>query len=174
MKPISNASKAVQIVFVLFGIYGWLTAVMMFLKHRREASQKEEKILRQTRRELDSDTNLQRIISILRAEDDGEPTEDHLNAYEMRQLPAFLENLAAHWEFDSISIAAAYDAFGKEVIWCDESELMWEDEEPPRSDTYWRLFNKFAKAIQAERARRQTGEPFLSYRENPLITSSKT
>jgi hypothetical protein len=161
MKPISNGSKAVQIVAVLFGIYGWLTALMMFLKHRREMSQKEENILRQTRRELDSDSNLQRIISVLRAEDNGQDIEDHLNAYEMRQLPAFLENLAAHWEFDSISIAAAYDGFGQEVIWCDESELMWEDEEPPRSDTYWRLFNKFAKAIQAERARRQMSGPSL-------------
>jgi hypothetical protein len=159
MKPISHGSKAVQIIVILFGIYGWLTALVIFLKHRREVRQKEEKILRQTRRELDSDSNLQRIVSILRAERDGQPAEDHLNAYEMRQLPAFLENLAAHWEFDSVSIAGAYDALGQEVIWCDESKLMWNDEDPPRSDTYWRLFNKFAKAIQAERVRRRSNRP---------------
>jgi hypothetical protein len=162
MKPISHGSKAVQIVVVLFGIYGWLTALMIFLKHRRAISQKEEKILRETRRELDSDSNLQRIVSILRAESDGQPNGDHLNAYEMRQLPAFLENLAAHWEFDSLSIAGAYDGFGQETMWCDESKLMWRDEEPPRNDTYWRLFNRFAKAIQAERARRQMSGPSLS------------
>jgi hypothetical protein len=143
-----------RIIFVLLGLYGWLTALMMFLKHRRQAKEKEERILHLTRGELDSNAMLQRILSILSAERNGEPIQDRLSGNELRQLPAFLEDLGSHWEFDSVSIEGAYDTLGQEVIWCDESELMWQDEQPPRSDTYWRLFNKFAKAIQAERARK--------------------
>ena len=149
-------SAVPRIIFILLGLYGWLTALMMFLKHRRQAREKEERILRQTREELDFNAMLQRILSILKAERDDEFIQDHLSGNELRQLPVFLEDLGSHWEFDSVSIAGAYDTIGQEVIWCDESKLMWQDEQPPRSDTYWRLFNKFAKAIQAERARRQT------------------
>ena len=146
-------STAPRIIFILLGLYGWLTALMMFLKHRRQAREKEERILRLTRSELDSNAMLQRILSILNAERNGEPIQDHLNGVELRQLPAFLEDLGSHWEFDSVSIEGAYRTLGLEVIWCDESKLMWQDEQPPRSDTYWRLFNKFAKEIQAERVR---------------------
>ncbi|HUJ71257.1 MAG TPA: hypothetical protein VLZ30_03380 [Verrucomicrobiae bacterium] len=149
-------SSVPRIIFILLGLYGWLTALMLFLKYRRQAKEKEERILHLTRTELDSNAILQRILSILNAERNGEPIQDHLSGNELRQLPAFLEDLGSHWEFDSVSIEGAYNTLGQEVIWCDESKLMWQDEQPPRSDTYWRLFNKFAKAIQAERARRQT------------------
>lgn len=165
-------STVPRIIFVLLGLYGWLTALMMFLKHRREAKEKEQRILRLTRDELDSSAMLQRILSILKAERDDEFIQDHLSGIELRQLPAFLEDLGSHWEFDSVSIAGAYDTIGQEVIWCDESKLMWQDEQPPRSDTYWRLFNKFSQAIQAEHARRQSARLTSPYPENPPTTSS--
>jgi hypothetical protein len=167
-------STVPRIIFVLLGLYGWLTALIMFLKHRRQAKEKETRILQLTRSELDSNAMLQRILSILEAERNGEPIQDRLSGNELRQLPAFLEDLGSHWEFDSVSIAGAYDTLGQEVIWCDESKLMWQDEQPPRSDTYWRLFNKFARAIQAERARRQTDGTDLPYPENPPTMSAKT
>jgi hypothetical protein len=162
-----------RIIFVLLGLYGWLTALMIFLKHRRQAKEKETRILHLTRGELDSSAVLQRILSILEAERNGEPIQDRLSGNELRQLPAFLEDLGSHWEFDSVSIEGAYATLGQEVIWCDESKLLWQDEEPPRSDTYWRLFNKFAKAIQAERARRQTDGTNSPYPRNPPTTSSR-
>ncbi len=149
-------STAPRIIFILLGLYGWVTALMMFLKHRRQAKEKENAILHLTRSELDSNAMLQRILAILKAERDDEFIQDHLSGNELRQLPAFLEDLGSHWEFDSVSIAGAYDTIGQEVIWCDESKLMWQDENPPRSDAYWRLFNRFSQAIQTERARRQT------------------
>ena len=152
-------STVPRIIFVLLGLYGWLTALMMFLKHRRQAKEKEQRILHQTREELDFNAMLQRILSILKTERDGEPIQDHLSGNELRQLPVFLEDLGSHWEFDSVSIEGAHDTIGQEVIWADESKLMWQDEQPPRSDTYWRLFNKFAKAIQAEHACRQFNVP---------------
>jgi len=152
-------STAPRIIFALFGLYGWLTALWIFLKHRRQAKEKEKRILQQTRTELDSNPMLQRIVLVLRAERNGETIIDHLGGYELRQFPAFLEDVGSHWEFDSVSIEAAYNTLGQEVILCDESKLMWQDENPPRSDTYWRLFNKFAKAIQAERLKRQTNSP---------------
>jgi len=145
-----------RVILTLLGLYGWLTALVMFFRHRREAQEKEQRILHLTRSELDSSTTLRRILSILKAERNGGQSQDHLSGNELRQLPVFLEDLGSHWEFDSVSIAGAYDTVGQEVIWCDESRLMWQDEDPPRSDTYWRLFNKFSKAIQAERVRRQS------------------
>lgn len=165
-------SAVPRIIFVLLGLYGWLTALMIFLKHRRQAKEKEERILHLTRGELDSSDMLQRILSILKAERNGEPIQDRLSGTELRQLPVFLEDLGSHWEFDSVSIEGAYSTLGQEVIWCDESKLMWQDEQPPRSDIYWRLFNRFAKAIQAERARRQTDGPDLPYPEDPPNTPS--
>jgi hypothetical protein len=167
-------SAVPRIIFVLLGLYGWLTALMMFLKHRRQAKDKEDRILQLTRSELDSNAMLQRILAILKAERDDEFIQDHLNGNELRQLPAFLEDLGSHWEFDSVSIAGAYDTLGREVIWADESKLMWQDEDPPRSDAYWRLFNKFAKAIQAERARRQFAGPTSPYPENQPTMLAKT
>ena len=163
-----------RILFTLLGLYGWLTALLMFLKHRRETKDKENRILALTRSELDSNAMLQRILAILKAERDDEFIQDHLNGNELRQLPAFLEDLGSHWEFDSVSIGGAYDTIGREVIWSDESKLMWQDEDPPRSDAYWRLFNKFSKAIQAEHARRQFAEPPSPYPENPPPAFAKT
>ena len=162
-----------RIIFILLGLYGWLTALMMFLKHRRQVREKEERILHLTRSELDCSVMLQRILSILKAERNGEPMQDHLGGNELRQLPAFLEDLGSHWEFDSVSIEGAYDTLGQEVIWCDESKVMWQDEEPPRSDTYWRLFNKFARAIQDERTRRQTNGTDLPYPEHQPTAFAK-
>ena len=95
-------STAPRIIFILLGLYGWVTALMMFLKHRRQAKEKENAILHLTRSELDSNAMLQRILAILKAERDDEFIQDHLSGNELRQLPAFLEDLGSHWEFDSV------------------------------------------------------------------------
>jgi hypothetical protein len=141
------------IAMIMAAILG-ASICLIILKRKHKTNQTEAKILANTRHQLDSNLTLQRIVMILRDEVNNRPIQDHLESWKMCQLPAFLEDIASQWEFRIVSIKGAYDTVGKEVVLCDESKLLWLNEESKRSNTYWHLFNRFAKAIQIEKARR--------------------
>ena len=143
-----------EFISSLMGASGWLAAGLTYWKSRSDAKQKEREILQKTRQELDSNSSLQNIVQTLEAERLYNSKVQEPVPLELRRLPAFLEDVASHWEFKTVSIKAAYDAIGKIVLWCDESKIMWEGENPPRQETHWRLFNKFAAAMRLEKLRR--------------------
>jgi hypothetical protein len=129
-------------------------------KNRRENEQKQAQIIQQLRHKLDNNADLLEVVKILkdekalRKERPVLDSECPKNAGRMRDLPGFLEGFGSLYEYKIISIEAAYNAVGREVILCDDSTWMWLGEAIKKDDTFWRVFNLFAKAIRTEAAKR--------------------
>ena len=66
----------------------------------------------------------------------------------MRDLPAVLEEVAGEWESGALALSDAVKRFGKDVLLCHRSRELWQDEVVPPDDTYWRLFNRLAEAVE--------------------------
>jgi hypothetical protein len=146
-----------RVTTALIGLVGgWITAgVPAIWQYRRQRRLKEDGILKPARRELDNSERLQDAIKVLLDERRSNSRPTDLNPWLLRNLPAYLEGVATEWDFEALSIQAAYKRIGAEVILCAESKWLWEGEVPRERDIYWRLFNKFAKAMQDERIRRK-------------------
>jgi hypothetical protein len=71
---------------------------------------------------------------------------------EMRKLPAFLEDVAQRWRFQFVSLSDVDAVFGDEVMLCDTSLAMWQDESEPKSDVFWGTFNRLAAALRHHHA----------------------
>ena len=143
-----------EIISALVAVFGLPASLWFYFKLRYDSKQKEKEILQKTRQELDSNSSLQNIVQTLKAERLHNSVPQEPVQLDLRRLPAFLEDVASNWEFKTVSTKAAYDVIGEIVIWCDESKILWEGESPPRDETHWRLFNKFAAAIRSEKLRR--------------------
>jgi hypothetical protein len=86
---------------------------------------------------------LTRIISAL------ENGEESMDPYDMRNLPAFIEDSVGEaWESGNLSISSIHKHFGRIILLCRDSEYLWSDEEPPRSNKYWSLFNRLVAAME--------------------------
>jgi hypothetical protein len=125
-------------------------------EHRDEKLGKEREYLQQMREELDKKPDLLGIIKLLKTEKSSGPAkpENAPEGWKMRQLPGFFERLGSQLHFNLISIETIYDAFGEEILLCENSKWVWQDEEHPKGDAYWESYNELAKAIKDEEKRR--------------------
>lgn len=134
--------------------------------------------LAQARRTLDTDDDLQTTIAILRREQALSRSEkQRLDKFQMRNLPAFLEGV---WQLakksrkrgGALEIGKLYDNFAPEVKLCDNSNVLWSGERPPKSPAWWSDFRELAAAISVEDKRRAMNAVLL--RSTTASQSSRT
>jgi hypothetical protein len=129
----------------------WGKARGAFLKwvERRYRGREE---LAKAREALERNVAFAQTLAALRVEKRGGSLSDAgaagLNA---RNLPFFLEEeVGRPIRRGELSIEAAFDVFGDEVLLCYESRWLWADEETPRGGRHWRIFNELGAAFLSE------------------------
>jgi len=107
-----------KIATALLGASGWVAVAFTIWKSKQESKEKEAKILQEVTKEIGDSYLYKRIIQILKDEQEGKEILNPLPGWKMRQLPAFLESLASHWEYKFVSIESAYKTVGEPLKNC--------------------------------------------------------
>jgi hypothetical protein len=146
-----NTDMIQKILLVVLGAFlgatgGWFTAAFNF---RRTQTARINEYLVQKKLELNAQPELLRVVAFLRREREarskGLPAPaPGMSGPEMRELPAFLEEIGTMVEWNKERPRHAFDIFAEEVLLCHRSLALWEDEADQYSDAWWGSFKKFA------------------------------
>jgi hypothetical protein len=92
--------------------------------------------------------SLLEIVHDLRLERADANYSSKLNSEQLRQLPAFLEKIGIYLYTRQGTSRKAYRPFAEAVLLCDESKMMWPEEE--RAKAFWIAFNQFVAATKRQ------------------------
>jgi argininosuccinate lyase len=127
---------------------GLVGALLAWNKDRQTAKQHIMDFLREKRLELDTRTDLLRIVTVLREECGGKVPNEQIKPEEMRNLPAFLEPIGTYLLYNPVTFRKAYGYFSEEVLLCAKSTRMWLGDLRYDKSVYWRSFTKFVMATR--------------------------
>jgi hypothetical protein len=135
--------------------FGWLTTLVAWVRDRTAAKQKIMDFLMERRRELDDSPELLEVLGFLKQELEARQENRPLpkipngsSGQDLRDLPAFLEQIGTFLEYNPASFSKAYGYFSEEVLLCAESSLLWKGEARYDKSVYWRSFNKLVIATR--------------------------
>jgi hypothetical protein len=92
--------------------------------------------------------NLLQIVHDLRLERADAKYVSKLDSGRLRELPAFLERIGIYLYTRQGTTRSAYRPFAEAVLLCDESKMMWPDDE--RAKAFWIAFGQFAAATKRQ------------------------
>ena len=134
---------------------GWLSTAVGWLKDRNSQKQKIREYLIERRQKLNEDPELLMTIGYLEAEQranrerrEAPSYPDGFDGSDLRRLPGFLEGIGVLLMNSPIRPKDAYEQFGREVVLCHRSIVLWIDEQEPYSDIWWGSFKKFAEETE--------------------------
>lgn len=138
------------IVSAVLGM-GWLDTVAGWYRDRAGRKQRTTDYLIKKRQDLDARPDLLQVGGLLRLEAQlkregkSEPSTE-LSGQQLRDLPAFFEDLWPSVQLRVMEPRDVGDAFGEEILLCHRSTILWKDD--GYRNTYWSSFRKLASAVE--------------------------
>jgi hypothetical protein len=143
-------------------------------RDRSIGRQKIMEFLIEKRQQLDKNSDLLKIIELLRREKEGDAPTPPLSPTQMRELPSFLEPIGIYLRYNPDAFQRAYQVFADEVELCAKSRYMWLDDDYI-SSPYWTSFKQFVanteenlaeqKLPRTRRVAHQLARRFLNWLE---------